>query len=207
VGASVKTVDMSGVKDRGAFNTRRVPEGDYAATIVKVEDAEVKNGENKGRFQYLFTFKLEKFSQNSYPYYCQIEPDQLWKLRNVMIAAGVNVPKKRMKLDPNKAVGRKVGVTMEDDEYEGKLKSTIGSVFPVAELADGAMVEDDDSDDGNFDEEAQPVSAVESDEPKAKKKKKAKAEEPAVEEPAKKKGKKKGKKGSEDLEEIDISDV
>lgn len=208
MGASVKTVDMSTVKDRGSFNPKRVAEGDYAAVVTKVEDAEVKSGDNKGDFQYLFTIKLEKFSQFSYPYYCKLTESQLWKLRNLMIAGGVNVPKKRMKLDPNKVVGRKIGVTMEDDEYEGKPKSVLAAVFPVAELADGAVMDAEDPDD--FDEEATPVAAgADDDEPKAKKKKgkKAKAEEPAAEEP-KKKGKKKGKKKKdEDLEELDISEV
>jgi hypothetical protein len=197
--ASVKTVDMSGVKDRGSFNPRRVAEGDYAAIITKVEDGETK--ENK-EFQYIFTIKLEKFSQNSYPYYCKLTENQLWKIRNLMIAAGVSVPKKRMKLDPNKAVSRKVGVTMADDEYEGKMKSVIDAIFPVSELADGAEIESDDE----FDEDSGPEVAGNDDaEEPAPKKKKAKADS----EPAGKKGKKSKKKkgGDSELEDLDISDV
>lgn len=198
--ASVKNADFSGVKDRGNFNPKRVPEGDYAARIVKVEDAETKETKD---FQYLFTIKLEKFSQHSYPYYCKLQENQLWKIRNLLIAAGINVPKKRMKLDPNKAVGKLIGVTMADDEYDGKVKSVIDAVFAAAELADGAEIDDTD----DFDEEsAVPQTAAEDDssedeaEEKPKKKKKAKAEEP---EPDKKK--KKGKK--KDMEQLDISDV
>jgi hypothetical protein len=193
--ASVKVADFSNVKERGNFNPKHVAEGDYAAKIVKVEDAEAKK---TGDFQYIFTFKLQKFSQNSYPYYCKLTENQLWKLRNLAVAAGLNVPKKRMKFDPNKVVGKSVGVTMEDDEYEGKMKSVISAVFPISELADGG--EDVPDDDDGFDEDSA-VAAVDDDDadeaPAKSKKSKDKG--------GKKKSKKKGSK--EDLEELDINDV
>lgn len=130
---SPKIVDFSNVKDASGFNTKPVPPGDYLAKIVKVADAESKKD---GTFQFVFSIRLEKFSQNTYPYYCKLQENQLWKLRNLLIAAGMNVPKRRMKLDPSKVVGKTIGITMEDDEYDGKPKSTIASVFPASELGD-----------------------------------------------------------------------
>ena len=158
-GASAKAVDFSGVKDRGNFNPKHIAEGDYAATVVKVEDAESKK---TGDFQYIFTIKVDKFSQHSYPYYCKLQENQLWKLRNLAVAAGLNVPKKRMKFDPNKITGKKIGVTMEDDEYDGKMKSVVGAVFPISELADGAMEDDTTEADEEF-EEGGPVAATSDD--------------------------------------------
>lgn len=191
MGATAKAVDFSGVKERGSFSPKRVPAGDYAAKIVKVEDAESKK---TGEFQYLFTFKIEKFSQASYPYYCQLTENQLWKLRNLAVAAGLTVPKKRMKFDPNKVINKSVGITLEDDEYEGKEKSVIAAVFPLSELADAPDAEYDESDDDEGDAAPQVAGSDDDDEvdeaPKAKKKDKA--------------GKKKKKK---DAEEMDISDV
>jgi hypothetical protein len=209
MGASSKAVDFSGVKERGNFNPKQVSEGDYAAKIVKVEDGESSKDKE---FQYIFTIKLEKFSQNSYPYYCKLQENQLWKLRNIAVAAGLNVPKRRVKFDPNKVVGKSIGVTMEDDEYEGKMKSVVGAVFPISELADGL---DDAADDSSeeFDEGA-PVVATDdaeefdpeaADEPEAKPKKdkgkKAKDKDSA------KGGKKKGKKKGKDVDSLDVSDV
>lgn len=202
MGASAKAIDFSGVKDRGNFNPKHVAEGDYAARIVKVEDGKAKSDDG---FQYIFTIKLEKYSQYSYPYYCKLTENQLWKIRNLLIAAGINVPKKRMKIDPNKAIGKLVGVTMEDDEYEGKMKSVISAIFPAAELADGAELPDDDSntDDDSFDEDsAVPVAAADDDSedeaeaPKAKKKEKGKKDK-----------KKKKSSDGENLEELNIDDV
>lgn len=196
MGAKATVVDFSGVKDRGSFNPKHVAEGDYAATIVKVEDGESKK---TGAAQYIFTIKVDKFSQNSYPYYCVIQENQLWKLRNIAVAAGLNVPKKRMKFDPNKVTGKKIGVTLEDDEYEGKMKSVISAVFPISELADGAEI--DDTDDDNFDEgDGGAIMAGDEDDSMV---------DEATEEPKKKKDKKgKKKKGAEgNLEDLDISDV
>jgi hypothetical protein len=216
MGATKKAVDFSSVPERGDFNPKRVDEGDYLAKITKAEDAEVKNGENKGTFQYLFTIKLAKFSQYSYPYYCQLDTKQLWKLRNLMVAAGKNVPKKRVPIDPNQIVGKSVGVTMEDNEYDknGKTmyKSQIAAVFPAAELADGVEFVDQGTND--FDEGSDADTTVDIDygeaevntdeKPKKKKKAKAKAEsEPEPEaEPAKKK-----KKADKEVEELDITDM
>lgn len=144
--ATSRNVDFSSVKDGGNFNKRRIPAGDYLATITKIEDAEAKDG----IFQYLVSLKIDSRPSSVFPYYCKLQENQLWKLRNLMIAAGLAVPKKKVKVDPNRLVNRKVGVTVEDDEYDGKEQSTIAGVFPAAELADGgqldspAEVDDDD---------------------------------------------------------------
>lgn len=201
MGASAKAVDFSGVKERGDFNPRRVKEGDYAAKIVKVEDGKSKKTDE---FQYVFTIKLQAFSQNSYPYYCKLAENQLWKLRNLAVAAGLNVPKKRVKFDPNKVVGKAIGVSMEDDEFEGKEKSVIGAVFPISELAGVGEMDTDDSDDEEF-EEGTPVEATDEEfDPEAD------SDDEADEKPKKSKkdkgGKKKGKK-KKDVDEMDISDV
>lgn len=193
--ASAKVVDFSGVKDRGAFNPRRVQEGDYRAKIVAVEDSETKQDKV---FQYLFHIKLDKYSQYTYPYYCQLSDKTLWKLRNLLVAAGLSVPKKRMKLDPSKAVNKYIGVTMEDDEYDGKMKSVIGAVFPVSELA-GMDTADDTTDDGDVEpDDVDDDTENDDDKPKkGKKDKKAKG------------GKKKGKKSAakDETEEVDLDDL
>lgn len=205
MGASAKAVDFSNVKERGNFNPKHVTEGDYAATIVKVEDGESKRDQS---FQYIFTIKLQKFSQSSYPYYCKLQENQLWKLRNIAVAAGLNVPKKRMKFDPNKVVGKQIGVTMEDDEYEGKLKSVVSAVFPISELADGVEMEEDDTETDEGFEEGAPVAAEDEFDPEDEAG--ADETEAVAEKPKKKKDKgkkKKSKSGDGDIEELDISDV
>lgn len=150
--ASAQNVDFSNVKDGGNFNKNRIPAGDYLATVTKVEDAESKKD---GAFQYLISIKINKRPSSVFPYYCKLQENQLWKLRNILIAAGITVPKRRVKVDPNRLVGKTIGVTVEDADYDGKDQSEIGGVFPASELSDGY------SDDPNADEDEDGAEDVE----------------------------------------------
>lgn len=160
--ASSKNVDFSKVKDGGNFNKKRIPAGDYLAKVVKIEDAESKSDQV---FQYLVSIKLQKRPSSVFPYYCKLQENQLWKLRNLLIAAGLTVPKRKTKVDPNRVVGKLIGVTVEDDEFDGKEQSTIVGVFPAAELSedDSSGEEEDENDEGaDDDDEDEPL---EDDEP------------------------------------------
>jgi hypothetical protein len=141
--ATSQNVDFSNVKDGGNFNRKRIPAGDYLATVTKIEDAEAKDGV----FQYLVSVKINKHPASVLPYYCKLQENQLWKLRNLLIAAGLTVPKRRVKVDPNRLVGKLIGVTVEDDDYDGKEQSTIAGVFPAAELGEDGNADADDIDD------------------------------------------------------------
>lgn len=152
MGATVRTIDMSNVKEGGNFNKARIPSGDYAAKIIKVEDAITKEDKTP---QYLFTIQIVSHSATKLPYYCKLQENQLWKLRNIFIAAGKTVPKKKVQVNPNQIVGKLIGVTIEDTEYEGKEQSEIAGVFPAAELGDGASVStsEEPDEDGDDDED------------------------------------------------------
>lgn len=152
---TARVVDFTNVKDSAGFNKKRLPSGDYLGRIIKVVDAESKSDQTP---QYLFTVQIVKHSQSKFPYYCKLQENQLWKLRNLLVAAGLPVPKRRTKIDPTKAVGKLVGVTLEDDEYEGREQSTIEAVFPSSELDDSAAAaalddSTEDNDDADVDED------------------------------------------------------
>lgn len=174
---SARNVDFSNVKEGGSFNRSRIPSGDYLAVISKIEDAEAKDG----IFQYLVSIKLKKRTQSVFPYYCKLQENQLWKLRNLLIAGGLTVPKKRIKVDPTKLIGKLIGVTIEDDEYDGKEQSQIVAVFPAAELDDEAgdvSDTDDDDDEESEDEDEAEEAATEDD---AEEEEEAAEEEPEAE--------------------------
>lgn len=170
--ATAQNVDFSNVKEGGSFNRKRIPAGDYLAKVTKIDDAEAKDG----IFQYLVSIKIEKLPGSVFPYYCKLQENQLWKLRNLLIAGGLTIPKRRTKVDPNRMVGKLIGVTIEDDEYDGKEQSGIAAVFPATEL--GEAPEDTDDDDSTEDdddnepeeaevEEAEDESGVDDEEPEA----------------------------------------
>lgn len=140
--ANATILDFSNTKDGVDFNKKRVPAGDYLAKVTRVVDSPTKEGKEP---QWLYTFQLtEKFTDRKFPYYCKLVENQLWKVRNLFIAAGIAIPKKRVKLDPNRVVGKLVGLTLEDEEYEGKLQSTIAAIISASELEDTTSDEDEE---------------------------------------------------------------
>lgn len=127
---AAKILDFSNVKERGEFNTRHIEAGEYIGKITKVTDTEAKDGED----MWVFTVELEGVARASYPYYCKLVENQLWKVRALFEAIGTNVGKRKLKVNPQQLVGKKIGVFMEDDEYEGKLKSVIAEVLSADEV-------------------------------------------------------------------------
>lgn len=186
MGATAKVVDMSQVKERGEFRPKLLPDGDYPGKVTKVADHKSKAGNPQWLYSITITDGPGKGSV--YPYYCGQDADQLWKVRNLFVAAGMNVPKKKVKLDPNKVVGKRVGVTLEEDEpYNGKTKSQIAGFLPIGEVGDAPddATEDDVEDEGDADEVTPEVASTNGGkkgkkDKKGKKGKKAKTDEAEV---------------------------
>lgn len=135
--ATKRAIDMTNVEDKGNERPRRLPEGDYRLKIVSVDDHTSKKKEDGsgGNPGWKFVLAPVDFPRATYPYYTDFQDKTAFKIRNLLVAAGINVPKKRVNIDPNKLVGKFVGATLEDDEYDGREKSTIAGVFPVSELS------------------------------------------------------------------------
>lgn len=148
---AVRTLDFSNVKESSGINPKHKEDGEYAGTVIEVRDDPAKDGEA----MWLFIVKLDDDKTATYPFYCKLVDNQLWKLRNLFLAAGVPIPKKAVKVDPNKVINKPVGVILEGEEYEGKMKSVISGLIPVSELSDydGAATEADEDDEDEDDEE------------------------------------------------------
>lgn len=143
--ASTAILDFSNTKDGVDFNKKRVPAGDYLAKVTRVVDSPTKESKEP---QWLFTFQLvDRYTDRKFPYYCKLVENQLWKVRNLFIAAGLAIPKKRVKLDPNRVVGKLVGLTLEDEEYENKLQSQIAAIISASELEDSDSSAEGDEED------------------------------------------------------------
>lgn len=151
-------LDFSTVEDKPVWNTRKIPEGMYKAKIASVAQTEAQDG----TAMLVYGFKLvdSQYASRLFPYYCKLQQNQLWKLRDLLIAGGLSVPKKAQQIDPQKIVGGIVAVDICDDSYNGTVRSTVANVYP-ANLIDDTdddiddeiddEIEVDDIDDGDFD--------------------------------------------------------
>lgn len=150
----VISVDFSDVKESSGINPKQQDEGDYLARIIKVE---MKKTKEKGEPMALLLFQDANMRSAVYPYYCTFTDNMLWKIRNAFIAAGVPVPKSKGKIDLGKLINKEVGITLEDDEYDGKMKSVISAVFHKDELEPTEAEEDDFEEEDEEDEEETPA--------------------------------------------------
>lgn len=197
--ATAAPLDFTNVQDGMMFNKKHYAPGDYPAKVLKVQDAVKKD--DKSVKMWLFTIAVKS---GTYPYYCnRMAANQLWKIRNLFVACGINVPKKRVNVDPNKLVGRSLAVTLDDEEYEGKMQSVVATTFPLSEL-------ENEGDGEEPDEDEEVVEEAPAKQKKAKSGKKAKSvEAPQV-------NGKKGKKSKpktvdevtdDELEELEIEEI
>jgi len=144
--SNVVNVDFTGVSEGGGF---RIKPGDYAVKVKKVEhkisdkdkpyfnwELEVLNGDAKGKKLFHTT---------------SLQPQALFNLRNTLLACKMNVPKSKMSVDIKKLVGAIMGVTVDDDEYKGKVKSSVVDVFPIS-IKKGKMIKESLGETDEFDQ-------------------------------------------------------
>src|SRR5699024_11167247 len=155
------SVDFTDVKDSSGINPKQMPEGDYHATIKKVELVATQSDPNAK--QLLFTIGIKESAAASYPHYCGFEPIVLWKLRNLVLACRGKAPKKAFSFDAEKLVGKELGVTLADDEYDGKMKSVIDAWFPASELEEVSTDEEPEQDAGDVEDSAPAADSDEDD--------------------------------------------
>ena len=142
------TVDFSGVSSGGG--RFRVPEGDYK---FKVDKVEMGTSKSSGNTMVTVTFVgTEGRVKGKKPRdYFTFTKDSLWKLRGFMEALGIDTPDSKTKVDVDAFVGKKVGITLGDDEYEGKVSSKPQDYIPYDEV--DAEPEDDEEDEDEEEDE------------------------------------------------------
>jgi len=137
--AQAITVDFTNVTEGGVT---RIPAGDYVFKVVKVEQ---KKSNKEGAFPYL-NWKLlgvNREAKNTTMYeITTLKPEGLFNLFNFLVALGINVPKKKVQIPLDKCIGKYIGATVDDEEYQAKdgsqkKKSAIVSVFGVKKNAKG----------------------------------------------------------------------
>lgn len=150
-----RTLDFSNVKESSGINPKHLDEGEYLGKVIEVRDDPAKDGEA----MWNFIIQLEDHKTATYPYYVKLVENQLWKLRNLFVAAGVDIPKKAVKIDPNRVVNKTICVVLEDDEYDGKTKSVISALMPKEEFEgyEGDTSPADDDEDEDEEDEPAPV--------------------------------------------------
>ncbi len=155
------SADFTGVEERRGQRVH-VPPGDY---IVEVKDYEVKHKKDDETRLYiswrLYIISPEANKGKGPIYYnTSLVPESLWNLRNFLEDMGVKVPKSKVDVPLAKIIGKTLGVTLEDEEYNNVTRSQVASTFnkndlgateadeetTTTEEATAAVTSDDDED-------------------------------------------------------------
>jgi AAA ATPase containing von Willebrand factor type A (vWA) domain len=162
-------LDFSKTEERSGWNTRHIPEGLHKMKVDSFQETEAQDGTA------MLVFALvpadSKFKSRRFPYYCKLQQNQLWKLRDLLVAAGQTVPKKAVSIDPSVIVGKYIAAEVEDDTYQGNVRSQVQGTYGLDILdEEGAANSDDDADEeededledveGDEDEEDEDLSAL-----------------------------------------------
>lgn len=155
-------VDFGGVDKeiRRGGGAPHIPEGDYLAKII---DSEVRESEKSGSryLSWKLTVAQGEFKGKTLYHITSLKPEALWNLRNFIHAAtGKNVAGKALNVDTSALEGKVIAVTVEDDEYEGKVRSRIVDTRPKDELE----ADSDEEETEEEDEEEEVLEEVDLDE-------------------------------------------
>lgn len=147
-------LDFSKVEERSGYNSRQMPEGLYEAKVTGLVHKDAQDG--TAMLVYSLAPTADKYKTRNFPYYCKLQQNQLWKLRDLFVAAGETIPKKATQIDPEKIVGSIVAIEVGDDTGQYDDRSVIVSVYPTSILEESDDADDDDEDyddDDDSDEE------------------------------------------------------
>lgn len=142
-------LDFSKVEERSGYNSRQMPEGLYEARVSGVVQQDAQDG--TAMLVYALSPTQSRYSTRNFPYYCKLQQNQLWKLRDLFVAAGESIAKKSsVQIDPEKIVGAKVTIEVGDGTGQYGDRSEIISVYPLSAMEN---LSDDEDDDEDFDED------------------------------------------------------
>lgn len=143
-GAKEFVVDFSQEKEGGGGGKwiRRVPEGVYFPFTVK-EAKVTKSSNDNDMLEVIFIGKEGKVRARQTRDRFVFLPQSLFKLRQLLEAAGLDVPKKKIKIPYDKLIGADVGISFLDDEYNDKITSKPDEYCDVDECDAGSEDDED----------------------------------------------------------------
>jgi hypothetical protein len=141
-------VDFKGVETKGKF--KPLSEGRHILTIQTVE---MKTSTNSGH-DYL-AFMLEETSSKGRVYHnCSLQPQALFNLKGLLVAAGVEVPDSAFDIDLEDLVGLELEAEIEHETYEGDVRARIAQfIDPTDEDEDDEDADDEDDEDDEDEED------------------------------------------------------
>jgi hypothetical protein len=139
-----RKVDFTDVPEGGS-SFKLIPEGNYPMVIDSVTAGTSKAGND--RDEVILKMAEGEFKGIALYHYITYTKASLGTLREFLVACGVDVPAKACSVDLEKYIGKTVMAEIYHEEFNGKTKCKIQSVFSVGESADDDGMSSDEADD------------------------------------------------------------
>lgn len=150
-------VDFSDTESRGgkksAGGRKHYPEADYK---VRVKSAKFGHSGEKEtpRLEVTYVFTEGKYKGKEIRDDLYLSPKALWRLRQTLEALGVKVPSKRVRINPDNLLKKEAAITVEDEEYDGKVYSRVSDTYTIDDWDEASSDIEDDDEDEDDDEES-----------------------------------------------------
>lgn len=133
--------DFSSVEDTGRI---RVPEADYRVRVANTKSRDSQAGNSM--IVWTFEFLDSKFAGKTIWDQTTLTPRSLWRLKKLLEAMGVKVPRRAVSIDTRKYHGEQLGITVADDEYEERNGKTrvVSKIVDFLDVNAVSEVDDDD---------------------------------------------------------------
>jgi hypothetical protein len=205
------SVDFTGIERGGGGTNPHLPEGDYLARVTDCKLRTKKDDPSRKHLAWNLTI-LEgnkKGIGKSIIHRTGLTQESLWSLRGFLmdLLGEDKVPQSAVDIPIATIVSKKprIGITLEDDDYNGKDTSKVSATFPKADWADlkAAAESDDDEDEEEDEDEEDETEEEEEEEPAPKKKsnkektKKSKKTKPVIDDD----------EDEDDEDEIDVDEL
>lgn len=139
-------VDFAGVESGGG---RKVPDGNYTAEVVKIEEKESEKGSPYLKWQWKITSKecrgASLWDNTS------LQPQALWRLRGLLECLGEEIPEGSMDIDLEEYVGKEARLEVTNEKYNGKDQPRVTG-FDSMEGGASSSKEKDEPEDDDSDE-------------------------------------------------------
>lgn len=147
-------LDFSKTEERSGWNTKHIAEGLNKMKVEAVQETEAQDG--TAMLIYALVPTDPKYKTRRFPYYCKLQQNQLWKLRDLFVAAGISVPKKATSIDPAAPVGKFIAAEVEDDpnpNYAGR--SVVNGTYGLDILDEDGEAGEEPDEDEEYEDEAE----------------------------------------------------
>lgn len=150
---------------RRGGGTAHIEPGDYPAKIVTAEKRWKDDDKtNVPYYRWQFQISNGQYKGTNLYYTTSLKTAALFNLRNLIHAAtGKNVAGKSLNFDPEALYGKSIGVGVEDEEWDNKIRSKAVDVFPASDLEESDS-EDEEADEEEVEEEEEDLEEVDLDE-------------------------------------------